>query len=120
MAADGPLETGRVRAGVEELRTDIRFIQLGSPALVLANRTLFAHPLFWVTLLVPLAAVGGAAGLRRHRDRLHGDVAYARSRRAAKVRGSASRKRASWPTGRTCAPSTPKPGTRSRASWPTS
>lgn len=85
VAADGPLGTGRVRAGVEELRTDIRFIQLGSPALVLANRTLFAHPLFWVTLLVPLAAVGGAAGLRRHRDRLHGDVAYARSRRAAKV-----------------------------------
>ena len=85
VAADGPLGTGRVRAGVEELRTDIRFIQLGSPALVLANRTLFAHPLFWVTLLLPLAAVGGAAGLRRHRDRLHGDVAYARSRRAAKV-----------------------------------
>ncbi|MYF60534.1 MAG: protein BatD, partial [Gammaproteobacteria bacterium] len=79
------LGTGRVRAGVEELRTDIRFIQLGSPALVLANRTLFAHPLFWITLLVPLAAVGGAAGLRRHRDRLQGDVAYARSRRAAKV-----------------------------------
>lgn len=85
VAADGPLGTGRVRAGVEELRTDIRFIQLGSPALVLANRTLFAHPLFWITLLVPLAALGGAAGLRRHRDRLHGDVAYARSRRAAKV-----------------------------------
>lgn len=85
VAADGPLGTGRVRAGVEELRTDIRFIQLGTPALVLANRTLFAHPLFWITLLVPLAAVGGAAGLRRHRDRLHGDVAYARSRRAAKV-----------------------------------
>ena len=85
VAADVPLGAGRTRAGVEELRTDIRFIQLGSPALVLANRTLFAHPLFWVTLLVPLAAVGGAAGLRRHRDRLQGDVAYARSRRAAKV-----------------------------------
>ncbi|MXW10094.1 MAG: protein BatD [Gammaproteobacteria bacterium] len=85
VAADGPLGAGRVRAGVEELRTDIRFIQLGSPALVLANRTLLVHPLFWVTLLVPLAVVGGAAGLRRHRDRLHGDVAYARSRRAAKV-----------------------------------
>lgn len=85
VAADGPLGTGRVRAGVEELRTDIRFIQLGSPVLVLANRTLFAHPLFWVVLLVPLAAVGGAAGVRRHRDRLHGDVAYARSRRAARL-----------------------------------
>ena len=70
---------------MEELRTDIRFIQLGSPALVLANRPLFAHPLFWIVLLVPLAAVGGAAGVRRHRDRLHGDVAYARSRRASKV-----------------------------------
>lgn len=87
VAADAPPGAGRVRAGVEELRTDIRFIQLGSPALVLANRTLFAHPLFWITLVVPLAAVGGAAGLRRHRDRLHGDVAYARSRRAAKVAG---------------------------------
>ncbi len=85
VAADGPPGTGRVRAGVEELRTDIRFIRIGTPALVLANRTLFAHPLFWITLLVPLAAVGGAAGLRRHRDRLHGDVAYARSRRAAKL-----------------------------------
>lgn len=85
VAAEGPLGTGRVRAGVEELRTDIRFIQLGTPALVLANRTLFAHPLFWVVLLVPLAAVGGAVGLRRHRDRLHGDVAYARSRRAARL-----------------------------------
>ena len=85
VAVEGTLGTGRVRAGVEELRTDIRFIQLGSPALVLANRPLFAHPLFWIVLLVPLVAVGGAAGVRRHRDRLHGDVAYARSRRAAKV-----------------------------------
>lgn len=85
VAVEGTLGTGRVRAGVEELRTDIRFIQLGSPALVLANRPLFAHPLFWIVLLVPLAAVGGAAGVRRHRDRLHGDVAYARSRRASKV-----------------------------------
>ncbi len=86
-ATDGPLGTSRVRAGVEELRTDIRFIQLGSPALAPANRTLFAHPLFWTVLLLPLAALGGAAGVRRHRDRLRGDVAYARSRRAAKVAG---------------------------------
>ena len=85
VAADGPLGTGRVRAGVEELRTDIRFIQLGSPALVRANQPLFAHPFFWVILLAPLAAVGGAAGVRRHRDRLHGDIAYARSRRASRV-----------------------------------
>ena len=85
VAADGPLGAGRVRAGVEELRTDIRFIRIGSPALVLANRPLSAHPLFWVVLLVPLAAVGGAVGARRHRDRLRGDIAYARSRRASKV-----------------------------------
>lgn len=85
VAADGPLGTGRVRAGVEELRTDIRFIQLGSPALVRANQSLFMHPFFWVILLAPLAAVGGAAGVRRHRDRLHGDIAYARSRRASRL-----------------------------------
>lgn len=87
VAADGPPGTRRVRARVAELRTDIRFIQLGNPALVPASRTLFAHPLFWLTLLAPLAVAGGAAGLRRHRDRLRGDVAYARSRRAAKVAG---------------------------------
>ena len=85
VAADGPLGTGRTRAGVEELRTDIRFIRIGTPALVRANRSLYAHPLVWFILLAPLAAMGGAAGVRRHRDRLHGDVAYARSRRAAKV-----------------------------------
>ncbi len=85
VAADGPPGMGRVRAGVEELRTDIRFIQLGPPALVPENRTLFGHALFWVVLLAPVAVVGGAAGVRRHRDRLRGDVAYARSRRAAKV-----------------------------------
>ena len=85
VAADGPLGPGRARAGVEALRTDIRFIRIGTPALVRADRSLYVHPLFWFILLAPLAAVGGAATVRRHRDRLRGDVAYARSRRASKA-----------------------------------
>ena len=34
---------------------------------------------------VPMAALLGALGLRRHRDRLEGDVAYARGRSAGRV-----------------------------------
>lgn len=36
-------------------------------------------------LALPLVAVGGAWGYRRQRDRLEGDVAYARHRRANKL-----------------------------------
>ena len=86
-AAEGSLGVGRARRGVEELRTDIRFIHIGNPRLARANRSLFAHPVFWLTLLLPLAAIGGAAGVRSHRDRLRGDVAYARARRATRVAG---------------------------------
>ena len=36
-------------------------------------------------MILPMVGVGGAAALRRHRDRLEGDVAYARGRRAGRV-----------------------------------
>ena len=35
--------------------------------------------------MLPLIALAGAVAVRRHRDRLAGDVAYARSRRASRV-----------------------------------
>ena len=82
---EGPVGAGRARRGVEELRTDIRFIHIGNPRLTRANRSLLAHPVFWLTLLLPLVAIGGAASVRSHRDRLRGDVAYARARRASRV-----------------------------------
>ena len=77
--------TRGVRAGIETLREDIRFIRIGDPRFVRSGRSLFDEPTFWVLALLPLVAVTGAAGVRRHHDRLEGDVAYARGRRAGRV-----------------------------------
>jgi hypothetical protein len=40
---------------------------------------------FWVVALLPLVGIVGAMGIRRHRDRIEGDVAYARGRQAGRV-----------------------------------
>jgi len=98
VASAGPLDlvvTGRpvedgiptagARAGIEELRTDIRFIRTDTPRFRRRGQTLFGHPLFWATLLIPVGAIGGGAGVRRYRERLEGDRAYARGRRAGRV-----------------------------------
>jgi len=72
------------RGGVEQLREDIRFIHLGA-TLRPAERRLLDGLGFWIVALLPLVGIVGALGLRRHRDRLEGDVAYARGRRASRV-----------------------------------
>ncbi len=89
---------GAVPTAVETLREEIRFIRTGAPHFGRTGVSLFATGGFWVVLLLPLVSAGGALLLRRHRDRLEGDVAYARTRRAdrmakkrlAKARGLAS------------------------------
>ncbi len=73
------------RFGVTQLREDIRFIRLGDGALRSVDRFLFQGTAFWMLFLLPMTAVLGALGLRRHWDRLEGDVAYARGRRAGRV-----------------------------------
>ena len=73
------------RAGVETLREDIRFIQIGPPGLGTPGGSLADTSGFWIVALLPLVALLGALGLRRHWDRLEGDVAYARGRRAGRV-----------------------------------
>ena len=73
------------RAGVETLREDIRFIQIGPPNLGALGGSLADTPGFWIVALLPLVALLGALGLRKHWDRLEGDVAYARGRRAGRV-----------------------------------
>lgn len=74
-----------VPAAVETLRDEIRFIQIGAPRLRRADVSLFSRGAFWLVLLLPLAGAAGAVVLRRHRDRLEGDVAYARVRRANRM-----------------------------------
>ena len=73
------------RSSVAALRTDIRFIRLDAPGLVRRGTTLFGHPGFWLVLALPLLVLTGALVVRRHRDRLLGDVAYARRRRASRL-----------------------------------
>ena len=73
------------RAGVETLREDIRFIQIGPPGLGTLGGSLANTSGLWIVALLPLVALLGALGLRRHWDRLEGDVAYARGRRAGRV-----------------------------------
>jgi len=73
------------RGGVAQLREDIRFIHLGTAALRPADRAVFDSAAFWLLALLPLAGMAGAVALRRHRDLLEGDVAYARGRRASRL-----------------------------------
>ena len=76
---------GTVPAAVESIRDEIRFIHIDTPAFTRRDLPLYATAGFWVVLLLPVAAVGGAAAVRRHRDRIEGDVAYARVRRAGRM-----------------------------------
>ncbi len=83
-AVDGPASL--TRGGVTLLREDIRFIRLGELELRrTSRRPLVYGPGFWLFALLPMAAVAGAVALRRHRELLEGDVAYARGRRASRL-----------------------------------
>lgn len=79
------VDAGGVRSAVESLREEIRFIHIDAPRFRRRNVPPYATAGFWVILLLPVAALGGAAVLRRHRDRIEGDVAYARVRRAGRM-----------------------------------
>jgi hypothetical protein len=74
--------SGRGRREITTLREDIRFIHIETPTFQPVSRPLFDDPGFWIALVVPVVAVGSAFGARRHRERVRGDVAYARRRRA--------------------------------------
>ncbi len=83
VGGEGPGDVAR--GGVAQLREDIRFIHLETADLQPRGRSLFRGAAFWLVALVPLAGVVGAVGARRSRDRLEGDVAYARGRRAGRL-----------------------------------
>ena len=85
VTGDAVIAAAGGRASVETLREDIRFIQIGPPSLGTLGSSLADTSAFWIVALLPLVALLGALGLRRHWDRLEGDVAYARGRRAGRV-----------------------------------
>ena len=76
---------GRLRTGVDLERQDIRFIRIAMPGFRSVGGSLVRSVGFWAITLVPMIAVAGAVAARRHQDRLTGDVAYARRRRASRL-----------------------------------
>ena len=84
-AAAVSTEAGTVPSAVDAIREEIRFIHIGTPEFRRTGVPLHSTAGFWIVLLLPMAAVAGAAAVRRHRDRIEGDVAYARVRRARRM-----------------------------------
>ena len=82
-APAGP--AGRLRTGVDLERQDIRFIRIAMPGFRPIGGSLIRSVQFWTMVVVPMIAVAGAVAARRHQDRLTGDVAYARRRRASRL-----------------------------------
>ena len=74
-----------VRGGVATLREDIRFIHLGPTRLVPLDGSTLTRATFWLTLLLPMAAIGASLVLRMRLTRLEADPAYIRRRRAGRV-----------------------------------
>lgn len=83
VVASSPVAGGRT--GIDLQREDIRFIRTAPHTFQPMNTSLTSSPAFWATLVLPLCGVGVAVATRRHRDRLLGDVAYARRRRASRM-----------------------------------
>ncbi|NCG33114.1 MAG: hypothetical protein GWP44_09535 [Proteobacteria bacterium] len=85
IAAVGDASYGFSRLNIDPQRQDIRFIRLDVPVLRRMDQNIFSGAAFWMLALLPLMGIAGALGLRKHQDRLLGDVAYARGRSAGKV-----------------------------------
>ena len=83
--------SGLSKEEVKLLGQDIRFIKTETPSFSQIGWVFYETPLFWVVAIFPLLCLGGAYVYRKHLDRLQGDVAYARGRRA----GRSARKRLS-------------------------
>ncbi len=67
---------------VRALGSDIRYIKPDRTRLVDQSLSLHQRGGFWLLQAVPVLGVAGAYIYRRHRERLAGDVAYARRRRS--------------------------------------
>ncbi|HOT96396.1 MAG TPA: BatD family protein [bacterium] len=88
--AKGSGDASTVPAGLskEEVKLigqDIRFIKLGTPEWRRKGGAFYRSSWFTLLWILPLLALAAAFGWRRHLDKLSGNVAYARSRRANRM-----------------------------------
>jgi len=76
---------GHNKEDVKYLGKDIRYIQLGIPKFKKIGSHFYKSYYFFLILLLPLIALGISYNYRRHLDKLSGNVAYARSRKANQI-----------------------------------
>lgn len=80
-----PLVSMPVGSSKEDVRfigQDIRFIQLHLPEFQRMGPVFYKKLPFFAILVLPLLALGGAYGYRKHLDKMSTNVAYARSKKA--------------------------------------
>jgi len=74
--------SGHSKEDVKYLGQDIRFIQQGIPNFKKIGSQFYKSFYFLLILILPLIVVAVSYGYRRHLDKLSGNIAYARSRKA--------------------------------------
>jgi hypothetical protein len=79
------LPAGLSKEEVRLIGQDIRFIKLGAPEWKRRGGDFYRSSWFTLLWILPLLALAGAFGYRRHLDKLSGNVAYARSRSANRM-----------------------------------
>jgi len=79
------IPVGLSKEEVKLLGQDIRFIKTGNAAFRKIGSDMYNRFWFWSVLVLPLLVLGAGVLYRRHEDRLVGDVAYAREKRASRA-----------------------------------
>ncbi len=77
--------SGLSKEEVKLLGQDIRFIKTGVPSFSRIGWVFYRTPFPWLVIIFPILCLGGAYAYRRHLDRIEGDMAYARNRRATRT-----------------------------------
>ena len=80
---------GLTREEIQLVGEDIRFIKPAVGKLRDQSGVLYRSGMFWLVQMIPLVAVAGAFFYKRHQEKMAGDVAYVRRRRA---KGEANRR----------------------------
>lgn len=70
---------------IQYLGKDIRYIHLGNVEFKKIGKPLFQRSIFYVLLLLPLVVVLSSYQYRQHLDKMSGNIAYARNRKANKM-----------------------------------